>query len=132
MAGRYCLLVWGDAEEAKGNGRRRWRGVGLMGFIQSSTIILINGIIAIIITKNYLRRFDMEVKDWENLVLNTEVGSHCFVTLIDDKDISRGYAQIRRAEHFGYNICFTRLYGNKFYFEKIKEGRTQQYINRRK
>ena len=44
----------------------------------------------------------MEVKDWENLVLNTEVGSHCFVTLIDDKDISRGYAQIRRAEHFGY------------------------------
>lgn len=91
-----------------------------------------NGIIAIIITKNYLRRFDMEVKDWENLVLNTEVGSHCFVTLIDNNDISRGYAQIRRAEHFGYNICFTRLYGNKFYFEKIKEGRTQQYINRRK
>lgn len=82
--------------------------------------------------KNYLRRFDMEVKDWENLVLNTEVGSHCFVTLIDNNDISRGYAQIRRAEHFGYNICFTRLYGNKFYFEKIKEGRTQQYINRRK
>lgn len=77
-----------------------------------------NGIIAIIITKNYLRRFDMEVKDWENLVLNTEVGSHCFVTLIDNNDISRGYAQIRRAEHFGYNICFTRLYGNKFYFEK--------------
>lgn len=91
-----------------------------------------NGIIAIIITKNYLRRFDMEVKDWENLVLNTEVGSHCFVTLIDNNDISRGYAQIRRAEHFGYNICFTRLYGNKFYFEKIEEGRTQQYINRRK
>ena len=91
-----------------------------------------NGIIEIIITKNYLRRFDMEVKDWENLVLNTEVGSHCFVTLIDNNDISRGYAQIRRAEHFGYNICFTRLYGNKFYFEKIKEGRTQQYINRRK
>ena len=103
-----------------------------MGFIQSSTIILINGIIEIIITKNYLRRFDMEVKDWENLVLNTEVGSHCFVTLADDKDISRGYAQIRRAEHFGYNICFTRLYGNKFYFEKIEEGRAQQYINRRK
>lgn len=74
----------------------------------------------------------MEVKDWENLVLNTEVGSHCFVTLIDNNDISRGYAQIRRAEYFGYNICFTRLYGNKFYFEKIKEGRTQQYINRRK
>lgn len=73
----------------------------------------------------------MEVKDWENLVLNTEVGSHCFVTLIDNNDISRGYAQIRRAEHFGYNICFTRLYGNKFYFEKIEEGRTQQYINRR-
>lgn len=71
-----------------------------MGFIQSSTIILINGIIAIIITKNYLRKFDMEVKDWESLVLNTEVGMHCFVTLADDKDISRGYAQIRRAEHF--------------------------------
>lgn len=102
------------------------------GVYPSSTIILINGIIAIIITKNYLRRFDMEVKDWENLVLNTEVGSHCFVTLIDNNDISRGYAQIRRAEHFGYNICFTRLYGNKFYFEKIEEGRTQQYINRRK
>lgn len=46
---------------------------------------------------------------------------HCFVTLADDKDISRGYAQIRRAEHFGYNICFTRLYGNKFYFEKIRK-----------
>jgi hypothetical protein len=65
----------------------------------------------------------MEVKDWENLVLNTEVGSHCFVTLIDNNDISRGYAQIRRAEHFGYNICFTRLYGNKFYFEKIEDVR---------
>lgn len=91
-----------------------------------------NGTITVVITKKYLRRFDMEVKDWENLVLNTEVGSHCFVTLIDNNDISRGYAQIRRAEHFGYNICFTRLYGNKFYFEKIKEGRTQQYINRRK
>ena len=48
------------------------------------------------------------------------------------KDISRGYAQIRRAEHYGHSICFTRLSGNKFYFEKIKEGRTQQYINRRK
>ena len=103
-----------------------------MGFIQNNIRILIDGTIAIIITKKYLRKFDMEVKDWENLVLNTEVGSHCFVMLIDDKDISRGYAQIRRAEHFGYNICFTRLYGNKFYFEKIKEGRTQQYINRRK
>ena len=34
----------------------------------------------------------MEVKDWENLVLNTEVGSHCFVTLIDNNDISSGYA----------------------------------------
>lgn len=31
MAGRYCLLVWGDAEETKGNGRRRWRGVGPAG-----------------------------------------------------------------------------------------------------
>lgn len=103
-----------------------------MGFIQNNIRILIDGTIAIIITKKYLRKFDMEVKDWENLVLNTEVGSHCLVTLIDDKDISRGYAQIRRAEHFGYNICFTRLYGNKFYFEKIEEGRTQQYINRRK
>ena len=107
-------------------------GASLMGFIQNNIRILIDGTIAIIITKKYLRKFDMEVKDWENLVLNTEVGSHCFVTLIDDKDISRGYAQIRRAEHFGYNICFTRLYGNKFYFEKIEEGRTQQYINRRK
>lgn len=29
--GRYCLLVWGDAEETKGNGRRRWRGVGPAG-----------------------------------------------------------------------------------------------------
>ena len=48
----------------------------------------------------------MEVKDWENLVLNTEVGSHCFVTLIDNNDISRGYAQIRRAEHFGYNSSY--------------------------
>lgn len=28
MAGRYCLLVWVDAEETKGNGRRLWRGVG--------------------------------------------------------------------------------------------------------
>ena len=35
----------------------------------------------------------MEVKDWENLVLNTEVGSHCFVTLIDNNDISRSDAQ---------------------------------------
>lgn len=26
LVGRYCLLVWGDAEETKGNGRRRWRG----------------------------------------------------------------------------------------------------------
>lgn len=31
MAGRCCLLVWGDAEETKGNGRRRWRGVGPAG-----------------------------------------------------------------------------------------------------
>ena len=31
MAGRYCLLVLGDAEETKGNGRRRWRGVGPAG-----------------------------------------------------------------------------------------------------
>lgn len=31
MAGRYCLLVWGDAEETKENGRRRWRGVGPAG-----------------------------------------------------------------------------------------------------
>lgn len=31
-----------------------------------------DGTITIIITKNYLRKFDMEVKDWESLVLNTE------------------------------------------------------------
>lgn len=31
MAGRYCLLVWGDAEETKGNEGRRWRGVGPAG-----------------------------------------------------------------------------------------------------
>ena len=31
MAGRYCLLVWGDAEETKGNGRRRRRGVSPAG-----------------------------------------------------------------------------------------------------
>lgn len=31
LVGRYCLLVWGDAEETKGNGRRRWRGVGPAG-----------------------------------------------------------------------------------------------------
>lgn len=74
----------------------------------------------------------MEIKDWEDLILDTEVGSYRFVTLADDKDVSRGYAQVRRAEHFGYSICFTRLYGYKFYFEKIEEGRTEQYIHRRK
>ena len=31
IGGRYCLLVWGEAEETKGNGRRRWRGVGPAG-----------------------------------------------------------------------------------------------------
>ena len=31
IGGGYCLLVWGDAEETKGNGRRRWRGVGPAG-----------------------------------------------------------------------------------------------------
>lgn len=31
MGGRYCLLGWGDAEETKGNRRRRWRGVGPAG-----------------------------------------------------------------------------------------------------
>lgn len=31
IGGRYCLLVWGDAEGTKGNGRRRWRGVGPAG-----------------------------------------------------------------------------------------------------
>ena len=28
---RYCLLVWGDAEETKGKRGRRWRGVGPAG-----------------------------------------------------------------------------------------------------
>ena len=28
MAGRYCLLVWGDAEETKGNGRACGRSAG--------------------------------------------------------------------------------------------------------
>lgn len=31
IGGGYCLLVWGDAEETKGNRRRRWRGVGPAG-----------------------------------------------------------------------------------------------------
>lgn len=31
IGGGYCLLVWGDAEGTKGNGRRRWRGVGPAG-----------------------------------------------------------------------------------------------------
>ena len=31
IGGGYCLLVWGDAEETKGNGRRRWRGAGPAG-----------------------------------------------------------------------------------------------------
>lgn len=69
----------------------------------------------------------MEVKDWESLVLNTEVGMHCFVTLADDKDISRGYAQIRRAEHFGYNICFTRLYGISFILKNKRRSYTTIY-----
>jgi hypothetical protein len=31
LVGRYCLLVWGDAEETKGKRGRRWRGVGPAG-----------------------------------------------------------------------------------------------------
>jgi hypothetical protein len=31
IGGRYCLLVWGDAEETKGKRWRRWRGVGPAG-----------------------------------------------------------------------------------------------------
>ena len=31
IGGRYCLLVWGDAEETKGKRGRRWRGVGPAG-----------------------------------------------------------------------------------------------------
>lgn len=31
LVGRYCLLVWGDAEEAKGKRGRRRRGVGPAG-----------------------------------------------------------------------------------------------------
>lgn len=41
---RYCLLVWGDAEETKGKRGRRWRGVGPAGrpslFPFGSSIIL--------------------------------------------------------------------------------------------
>lgn len=31
LVGRYCLLVWGDAEGTKGKRGRRWRGVGPAG-----------------------------------------------------------------------------------------------------
>ena len=31
IGGGYCLLVWGDAEGAKGKRGRRWRGVGPAG-----------------------------------------------------------------------------------------------------
>ena len=31
IGGRYCLLVWGDAEETKGKRGRWWRGVGPAG-----------------------------------------------------------------------------------------------------
>lgn len=31
IGGRYCLLVWGDAEETKGKRGRQWRGVGPAG-----------------------------------------------------------------------------------------------------
>ena len=31
IGGRYCLLVWGDAEGTKGKRGRRWRGVGPAG-----------------------------------------------------------------------------------------------------
>lgn len=31
LVGRYCLLVWGDAEETKGKRGRQWRGVGPAG-----------------------------------------------------------------------------------------------------
>lgn len=31
IGGRYCLLVWDDAEETKGKRGRRWRGVGPAG-----------------------------------------------------------------------------------------------------
>lgn len=74
----------------------------------------------------------MDIKDWENLIVYSEVKSYAFVTLIDDKDVVRAYGQVRRAERFGYKICFTRLYGYKFYFEKLEEGHTEQYKNRRK
>lgn len=31
LVGRYCLLVWGDAKETKGERGRWWRGVGPAG-----------------------------------------------------------------------------------------------------
>jgi hypothetical protein len=31
IGGRYCLLVWGDAEETKGKRGQWWRGVGPAG-----------------------------------------------------------------------------------------------------
>ena len=31
IGGGYCLLVWGDAEGAKGKRGRLWRGVGPAG-----------------------------------------------------------------------------------------------------
>ena len=44
IGGRYCLLVWGDAEETKEKRGRRWRGVGPAGrpslFPLGSSIIL--------------------------------------------------------------------------------------------
>lgn len=74
----------------------------------------------------------MTLEDWENLIVKSEEGAYAFLTIKDKNDLARAYAQVRKAEGFKYKICFTRLHGDKFYFEKLQEGRTELYINRRK
>lgn len=74
----------------------------------------------------------MEIKDWEILIAHSQEGMWSFVTLADKTSVIRAYTQVRRALNFGYELCFTRLYGDKFYFEKIKDGNTSLYLNRRK
>lgn len=74
----------------------------------------------------------MEIKDWEALIVGSEVGAHSLIILENQTEITRAYSQVRRASHFGYKLCFSRLHGNKFYFEKIEDGRVEQYMNRRR
>lgn len=72
----------------------------------------------------------MNSKEIKTLISYIGVGKDIRLTIKDNNELSRFRNAIRGAQIAGYRICFSKLYDNVYYFEKLEEGHPEKLKRR--